>query len=209
MDFQRMAEKLRVLELFSGIGGMHAALTTALGEEQVEVVAAVDINTTSNAVYQHNHPGTRVLNRNIAGLTAKEVGKMAPRVVLMSPPCQPHTRWDMNITSTVTITTVIVTTITTTTPCRQGKRLDTEDPRSSPLSHLAALLPSVPSITAILLENVAGFETSQARQEVGEVVVEVVGVVMWWPRWWGAWRAAGSSAGSSSSAPGVQVIQLN
>ena len=87
-----MAEKLAVLELFSGIGGMHAALTAAMGEVEVEVVAAMDINTTSNAVYQHNHPGTKVLNRNIGGLTAREVGKMAPKVVLMSPPCQPHTR---------------------------------------------------------------------------------------------------------------------
>ena len=63
---------------------------------------------------------------------------------------------------------IVATTITTiTAPSRQGKRLDTEDPRSSPLSHLATLLPAVPSISYILLENVAGFETSQARQEVG------------------------------------------
>ena len=59
---------------------------------QVEVVAAMDINTVSNEVYKHNHPSTNLLNKNIAGLTKKELVKLAPDVVVMSPPCQPHTR---------------------------------------------------------------------------------------------------------------------
>jgi len=134
-----MVEKLRVLELFSGIGGMHHALNL-LGDVEVDVVAAMDINTVSNEVYKHNHPSTNLLNKNIAGLTKKELVKLAPDVVVMSPPCQPHTR--------------------------QGKKRDMEDPRSSPLSHLSDLLPSLPSLKFLLLENVAGFETSKARDQV-------------------------------------------
>ena len=54
---------MRVLELFSGVGGMHRALEQALEGEQGEVVAAMDINTVSNEIYLHNHPGTNLLNR--------------------------------------------------------------------------------------------------------------------------------------------------
>ena len=54
---------------------------------------------------------------------------------------------------------------------RQGKQRDTEDPRSSPLSHLSDLLPSLPSLKFLLLENVAGFETSKARNQVCESVL--------------------------------------
>ena len=100
----------------------------------------MEINTMSNEVYKHNHPTTNLLNKNIAGLTQKELLKLAPNVVVMSPPCQPHTR--------------------------QGKQRDTEDPRSSPLAHLSNLLPSLPSLNFLLLENVAGFETSKAREQV-------------------------------------------
>ena len=57
--------RVRVLELFSGVGGMHRALEQALEGEQGEVVAAMDINTVSNQIYLHNHPGTNLLNRCI------------------------------------------------------------------------------------------------------------------------------------------------
>uniref|UniRef100_A0A8C4RUF0 tRNA aspartic acid methyltransferase 1 n=1 Tax=Erpetoichthys calabaricus TaxID=27687 RepID=A0A8C4RUF0_ERPCA len=45
---------LRVLELYSGIGGMHYALNAS--GLSAEVVAAVDVNTTANEVYKHNFP---------------------------------------------------------------------------------------------------------------------------------------------------------
>lgn len=118
---------------------MHQALDLAL-EGGGDVVAAMDINTTSNEVYKHNYPEIKIMSRNIAGLTVKELEKLKVEMVLMSPPCQPHTR--------------------------QGHQKDIEDPRSSALTHLSTVLPILSTLKFVLLENVAGFETSEARQQI-------------------------------------------
>lgn len=65
-------DKLKCLELYSGIGGMHFSLEKAFSENGgklanysgFEVIAAIDINTVANAVYQENF-GLKVLNRQI------------------------------------------------------------------------------------------------------------------------------------------------
>lgn len=132
---------LRVVELFSGMGGMHRACDLAsshLGTD-MNVVAAVDINTTANEVYKHNH-NNKHLQRNIVGFSAKELQGMEPHIMLMSPPCQPHTR--------------------------QGHRKDTEDTRSQPLVHIMSIIPHLSSLRYLLLENVQGFEISESRQMV-------------------------------------------
>lgn len=59
--------KLKVLELYSGIGGMHFALKDAFSENDFEVVASVDINDAVNKVYQHNFPQTNNLSNAIEG----------------------------------------------------------------------------------------------------------------------------------------------
>ena len=41
--------KVRALEFFSGIGGLHYGLCEALGSTDVEVAAAFDINQNANA----------------------------------------------------------------------------------------------------------------------------------------------------------------
>ncbi|KAM9682532.1 tRNA (cytosine(38)-C(5))-methyltransferase isoform 2-T2 [Dama dama] len=56
-------EPLRVLELYSGIGGMHQALRESCVPAQV--VAAVDVNTVANEVYKYNFPHTRLLAKTI------------------------------------------------------------------------------------------------------------------------------------------------
>ena len=46
-------EELKVLELFSGVGGYHSALQIIegkLGRHKLKVIGAVDINTVSNEV---------------------------------------------------------------------------------------------------------------------------------------------------------------
>lgn len=55
----------------------------------------------------------------------------------MSPPCQPFTR--------------------------VGNKKDVDDARSNALVHICSILPELTTIDLILMENVKGFETSQAR----------------------------------------------
>nr|CAH65005.1 hypothetical protein RCJMB04_1a16 [Gallus gallus] len=81
---------LRVLELYSGIGGMHQALKESC--ICAEVVAAVDVNTLANEVYKHNFPSTPLWAKTIEGITLKEFDRLSFDMILMSPPCQPFTR---------------------------------------------------------------------------------------------------------------------
>ena len=55
--------QLRVIEFFSGIGGMHYALKNlVLKRKDIkhEIVAAYDFSTTANDVYRYNHTGSTV-----------------------------------------------------------------------------------------------------------------------------------------------------
>nr|CAD7442017.1 unnamed protein product [Timema bartmani] len=134
---------MRVLELYSGIGGMHYALNGNITESGVgvEVVAAADINTLANLVYRHNFPGTTLFQRNIQSLTVKEVDDMRIEMIVMSPPCQPFTR--------------------------VGLKKDVSDVRTCSLLHVLTLLPDLKdSFRYLLVENVKGFEKSQARDNI-------------------------------------------
>ena len=134
-------EKLKVLELFSGIGGMHWALQEASKavDFQFEVVRAIDICDHANEVYAYNFPNVDVRASNICGLTTEELNKLNVNAIFMSPPCQPFSR--------------------------QGHQKDTSDNRSQPLLHIIdKLLKNVTQLKFVLLENVKGFESSQAHQ---------------------------------------------
>ncbi|XP_016398812.1 tRNA (cytosine(38)-C(5))-methyltransferase [Sinocyclocheilus rhinocerous] len=129
-------EPLRVLELYSGIGGMHYALKES--SVPAEVVAAVDVNTTANEIYKHNFPNTPLLPKTIEGMPLQDFDKLNIDVILMSPPCQPFTRIGL-----------------------QG---DVADPRTKSFLYILELLPRLSKRPRfILLENVKGFETSAAR----------------------------------------------
>ncbi|GAB1598331.1 tRNA (cytosine(38)-C(5))-methyltransferase-like [Argonauta hians] len=128
---------LRVLELYSGIGGMHYALRET--NISHEVVAAIDISPVANKTYSYNFPETSLLECGIEGLTADWLDHLSFNMVLMSPPCQPFTR--------------------------VGKRLDTKDSRTRSFLHFLDCLKKMkypPSY--ILLENVKGFEVSETRR---------------------------------------------
>ena len=130
---------IRVLELFSGIGGMHYALSKARDtlSPQIfdfEVVAAIDISDVANKVYQHNFPQVHHIAGNICGLTAEKINKWEIDAIFMSPPCQPFTR--------------------------QGLQKDLNDSRTEPLVHIVNLLPKLRRLKYILVENVKGFENS-------------------------------------------------
>ncbi|XP_025252575.1 tRNA (cytosine(38)-C(5))-methyltransferase isoform X5 [Theropithecus gelada] len=83
-------EPLRVLELYSGVGGMHHAMRESCIPAQV--VAAIDVNTVANEVYKYNFPHTQLLAKTIEGITLEEFDRLSFDMILMSPPCQPFTR---------------------------------------------------------------------------------------------------------------------
>nr|XP_006634398.1 PREDICTED: tRNA (cytosine(38)-C(5))-methyltransferase isoform X1 [Lepisosteus oculatus] len=129
-------ENLKVLELYSGIGGMHYALKES--SVPAEVVAAVDVSTTANEVYRHNFPSTPLWAKTIEGVTLSDFNKIGFDMVLMSPPCQPFTRIGL-----------------------QG---DVSDHRTKSFLYFLDILPRLNKLPKyILLENVKGFETSSAR----------------------------------------------
>ncbi|XP_036044888.1 tRNA (cytosine(38)-C(5))-methyltransferase isoform X2 [Onychomys torridus] len=129
-------EPLRVLELYSGIGGMHHALRES-GIPAL-VVAAIDVNTVANEVYKHNFPHTHLLAKTIEGISLEEFDKLSFNMILMSPPCQPFTRIGL-----------------------QG---DMTDPRTNSFLYILDILPRLQKLPKyILLENVKGFEVSSTR----------------------------------------------
>lgn len=97
----------------------------------------MDINTVANGVYAFNHKETCLMNNNIQKLNVKLLEKLDINMILMSPPCQPHTR--------------------------VGQKRDVDDKRSDALNHICKLLPQCGGVRYILMENVKGFEKSQAR----------------------------------------------
>ncbi|XP_012271848.1 tRNA (cytosine(38)-C(5))-methyltransferase isoform X1 [Orussus abietinus] len=129
---------MRVLELYSGIGGMHYAFQESGAKGTI--VASVDINPVSNEVYRFNFPHTLNLNRNIQSFDVKEIESMNIDCFLMSPPCQPFTR--------------------------VGLKKDISDNRSSSFQHVLKLIPEIKSLKYILVENVKGFEKSQMRKQL-------------------------------------------
>ncbi|XP_024049091.1 tRNA (cytosine(38)-C(5))-methyltransferase isoform X2 [Terrapene carolina triunguis] len=134
---------VRVLELYSGIGGMHQALTESC--ISAEVVAAVDVNTVANEVYKHNFPSTPLWAKTIEGITLAELNRLSFDMILMSPPCQPFTRIGL-----------------------QG---DVSDPRTNSFLYILDILPRLQRLPKyILLENVKGFETSSARDKLVETL---------------------------------------
>lgn len=100
------------------------------------VVAAVEINPVANAVYSHNFPQTKVLNRNIQSLTSNFINDLHIDMIMMSPPCQPFTR--------------------------NGLQKDVLDARTSSFIHLLNIIPDL-HIKYILMENVKNFEKSKMR----------------------------------------------
>eukprot|EP00850_Spirogloea_muscicola_P003945 SM000016S01933 [mRNA] locus=s16:758452:762292:+ [translate_table: standard] len=126
---------LRVLEFYSGIGGLRYSLE-ASGVSAV-VVSAFDINEVANDVYDHNF-GHRPSQGNVQRLSVRELDKYDSDVWLMSPPCQPYTR--------------------------QGLKKDSSDGRATSfLSLLEKLQKMRKPPRYLLVENVVGFEVSDTH----------------------------------------------
>ncbi|KAI9248551.1 S-adenosyl-L-methionine-dependent methyltransferase [Phascolomyces articulosus] len=127
---------LRMLEFYSGIGGMHFAATLAGWD--FEVVKAFDINNVANDVYKHNFGPNIVGQRQIEALSMEFYDKVAADVWTMSPPCQPYSRL--------------------------GLQKGSQDARSKSFLHLLQVLEDMSNRPKyILVENVKGFEESDSR----------------------------------------------
>ncbi|XP_061442462.1 tRNA (cytosine(38)-C(5))-methyltransferase isoform X2 [Rhineura floridana] len=106
-----------------------------------EIVVAVDVNTVANDVYIHNFPTTPLWPKTIEGISLKEFNRLSFDMILMSPPCQPFTRI--------------------------GRQGDISDPRTQSFLYILDILPRLAKLPKYLLvENVKGFETSSARNEL-------------------------------------------
>eukprot|EP00798_Chlamydomonas_sp_ICE-L_P014273 gene14273-20247_t len=136
--------KLKALEFFSGIGGMHAALKVAAPD--AEVACAYDINEVANDVYQANF-GRRPRQGNLAAVSPASMDKHAADLWLLAPPCQPFTR--------------------------QGLKKDIDDGRASCFMQLLQNMKTLkhPPVF-LLLENVVGFEKSAVHAALMETLKE-------------------------------------
>jgi DNA (cytosine-5)-methyltransferase 1/tRNA (cytosine38-C5)-methyltransferase len=77
---------MRVLELFSGLGGWRLAL-----QNRGSVVAAYDVSEAANATYVLNH-GDHPRARELARVPQAELAALGADTWLLSPPCQPFCR---------------------------------------------------------------------------------------------------------------------
>jgi site-specific DNA-cytosine methylase len=77
---------MKVLELFSGVGGMRMALAQAL-TVPYSIISAFDINTAANDVYNFNFK-TKV--SVVCGLSFEILLQLSRRLVLLL--CAPHTK---------------------------------------------------------------------------------------------------------------------
>lgn len=138
-------EPFRVLEFYSGIGGMRFSLQQS--GIHAKVVEAFDINNIANEVYKHNF-GHSPYQGNIQSLTAAQLDKFRANAWLLSPPCQPYTR--------------------------QGLQKDAEDARASSFMKILELISlTLFPPTMLFVENVVGFESSITHTRMMEVLKKI------------------------------------
>ena len=130
---------LRVVELFAGLGGLHCAWPEA------NVVAAFDINTQAQRVYEANF-GSKFHCKTIESLTVGDFEALEADVWWLSPPCQPYTK--------------------------RGNQRDWHDTRTTALRHLMQLIASIQP-GWLVLENVSAFEGSQTSQRLRNQLLEL------------------------------------
>ena len=110
---------------------------------RAEISAALDQSLAALSVYRLNHPTVQAVCLNLESASPADLQLFSADMWWMSPPCQPYTV--------------------------RGKQRDIQDPRGSSFLKILALLPDFcPSHLA--MENVPGFQFSQARQRLLEIL---------------------------------------
>lgn len=145
------SDGLRVIEFFSGIGGMRLGIERALsGRNLITACRAYEISDICNKVYRWNIVSTSKEDLNSSfSVQTKLVEQLKPHQLdsqadlwTMSPPCQPFTS------------------------TRLAKQLDSDDLRCKGLKGIISILNSIQGKPRwILLENVKGFVGSNMLQE--------------------------------------------
>ncbi|KAM9984317.1 hypothetical protein ACTFIZ_003986 [Dictyostelium cf. discoideum] len=141
-------EQLRVLEFYSGIGGMHYGLQESGLDFQV--IQSFDINTNANLNYKYTFNEDSI-QKSIESYSVEEIEGFKANAWLMSPPCQPFTRL--------------------------GLQKDDQDNRTNSFFHLLDVLTKlkVPP-TYILIENVFGFAkkgSSNTRDHLLDTLIKM------------------------------------
>ncbi|KAG9058172.1 hypothetical protein FS842_000926 [Serendipita sp. 407] len=139
-----MASGFRAIEFYSGIGGLHQALMQSGLSPPLQVCCSIDWDQSAAAVYEANY-GMKPLQKDISKLTFEDLEPFHANLWLASPACQPYT--------------VL------------GLQKQERDPRAQSFLHLMTnVLPEMVSRGSnpnyLLVENVAGFETSTTRNLV-------------------------------------------
>jgi DNA (cytosine-5)-methyltransferase 1 len=130
---------MRALELYAGIGGF----ASAIRDSGVEVVAAIEQSDVALSVYRANFPH-RTLEKNLNGITAKDLARFEADLWWMSPPCQSFTV--------------------------RGAQRDVDDPRARSFLRLIGILRELRPPT-IALENVPAFSGSRAHAALIEALL--------------------------------------
>ncbi|KZT08932.1 S-adenosyl-L-methionine-dependent methyltransferase [Laetiporus sulphureus 93-53] len=134
----------RALEFYSGIGGLHRALSKS--DIDGIIVRAFDWDQCACRVYAANYGGKIVRQVDISTLSATELTSYGADLWMMSPSCQPYTVLN---------------------PLAK----DAADPRAKSFIRLMEnVLPEMAKTRSqpkyLLIENVAGFESSSTRQRL-------------------------------------------
>ncbi|KAI0073734.1 S-adenosyl-L-methionine-dependent methyltransferase [Panus rudis PR-1116 ss-1] len=142
---------IRAAEFYSGIGGLHLGLSRS--SVNGLVVRAYDWDQSACQVYDANYGKGIAQKADISRLTASELAGLNASLWLLSPSCQPYTVLN---------------------PLAKGA----EDPRAKSFIHLMEnILPELVSMgkhpTHMLIENVAGFESSSTRQRLLHVLKQL------------------------------------
>ncbi|VDO31866.1 unnamed protein product [Onchocerca flexuosa] len=136
---------MKCLEFFAGIGGFHYALKE-IGLQVI--IRALDINTVTNAIYKHNFPNTEIQQCNIEKLRTDYYDDYNADIWTLSPPCQPFTK--------------------------KGLRKDLADRRCIALKSICNVLKTMKHRPRyIIVENVCGFETSEAHQMLKDTLMNL------------------------------------
>jgi DNA (cytosine-5)-methyltransferase 1 len=136
----------KILDLFAGAGGL------SLGFEQAgfDIHTAIESDEWASQTLQRNHPGTRVLRRDMASFSEAEIGALFPRIrlsgIIGGPPCQGFSHSNIG-------------------------RKDRHDPRNSLFNYFARFV-KVLRPDFFVLENVPGLLRTKLAS--GQPAIEVI-----------------------------------